>query len=485
MFGNYMKTQTPLSADITNSSSQKGTEAPAQEKSTRDLILDAAFSFYNRPRYTDFSLSEVAEKVGISKAAIFRHFENKDKLLDAMRERLIDRIYEQAEIVRKSFDQKKNASSSDQNVCGNAEEVTLMPIAPALEYFASHPEYSFYLVGQFLSSPDFEATIARGCEQRGFGTNRRIYSPCDHGEKMMVNDRSKYIAIIYVSVSLFFFLQLRFKKIDEGIAVPDAKTFSRKVVSFIERGLAESFSKDTMRYPQPIEESRFAEFDSYCSIDKAQLPEEDRIFTALASVIRKNQFAGVTVQKIADELHMAKSSLYSYFNNKNELIRSLIEKEIHVMTKLIHENTKISRTVFEHIYMTMRIELAYFMNRPSLISVCGWLRMSGSYYENETDFVEGGAEKTHGLDDYDRKTDGTCCGPDEDKIQWFREMHTPLTEPDIGMPLITGELAMWVSSLPVTLLLQGRNHGMSDNDLFNSLRQIFTYIEYGINISAL
>src|SRR5574344_344620 len=477
-----MDKHNPDFSDTTNIQAQNATAESADEKSTRELILDAAFSFYKEPRYTDFSLSEVAAKVGISKTAIFRHVANKEKLLDAMRERLIDMIYAQVCVVSKEFKKNNECENSEQPFAKagaepgkNSAHGTLYPVARALEYFADRPEYSFYLVNQFLVSPDFEAVIVHGCEERGFHKTAKTYTTTADGKKITVGDCNKYTASIYVAVSLFFFLQVRFKKVAEGTPVSDAKTFSEKAVAFVENGLAGSISKTNPHYPQQIADERFAELDALCKIDESQMPEENRIFTALASVINKNKFPGVTVQKIADELPMAKSSLYSYFNNKNELIRSLIEKEIYAMKRLIQQNGRNGANISERIYMTLRTELAYFMKRPSLISVCGWLRMSGSYYE----------EAKNKFPDFEKTPDEDCCASGETMNLWMEEMHAQITEPDVGVPVTIGVLAGWVSALPVTLLLQGRNHGMSDNDLFVALRKIFMFIEYGINTSDL
>src|SRR5574344_250966 len=344
MFGNTMEIE-----ETNNSKSQhfqicsddrnQSKANASDEKSTRDLIVDAALSFYKKPLYTDFSLSEVAAKVGISKTAIFRHFKNKNDLLAAMQEKLIDKIYEQVVIVTENF--KKQS-------CTNG---TLQSIAPALAYFACHPEYSSYLVGQFLSSPNFESVIVQGCKDRGFVTEK-VNRSADN--KITVRDYKKYTASIYLGVSLFFWLQVRFKEVDEGKTVDNPESFSKKSVQLLEKGLVGSVSKANLHYPQKISEERLVQLDSFCKIDDSQLPQEDRIFTALASVINKDRFPGVTVQKIADELHMAKSSLYSYFNNKNELIRSLIDKEIQAMTNLIQQNCENGLTDSEKIYITLR-----------------------------------------------------------------------------------------------------------------------------------
>ena len=57
-----------------------------QKKSTKQLILEAAFSFYRRPWDQEFSMSQLAAKVGISKTAIYRHFKNREAVLEAMKD---------------------------------------------------------------------------------------------------------------------------------------------------------------------------------------------------------------------------------------------------------------------------------------------------------------------------------------------------------------------------------------------------------------
>ncbi len=76
-----------------------------ESASTRDKIIDAAFSFYRKPVFTNISLSQIAQKVGISKAAIFKHFSNKEALGQALFERMFDGI---AEAIRRMIECYKN-----------------------------------------------------------------------------------------------------------------------------------------------------------------------------------------------------------------------------------------------------------------------------------------------------------------------------------------------------------------------------------------
>lgn len=59
-------------------------------KTTKELILEAAFSFYEKPLYKDFSMSQLAAKVGITKPAIYRHFKNKDAVAAEMKNHFFD-----------------------------------------------------------------------------------------------------------------------------------------------------------------------------------------------------------------------------------------------------------------------------------------------------------------------------------------------------------------------------------------------------------
>ena len=59
-----------------------------EKTSTRENIITAAFSFYSRVISADVSLSMIAGKAGITKAAIYKHFSSKNDLEDAMRQRI-------------------------------------------------------------------------------------------------------------------------------------------------------------------------------------------------------------------------------------------------------------------------------------------------------------------------------------------------------------------------------------------------------------
>ncbi len=64
------------------------TQTAPQETSTRDRILDVALDLFTEKGYDGTSLREIAERLGMTKAALYYHFASKDDILMALHMRL-------------------------------------------------------------------------------------------------------------------------------------------------------------------------------------------------------------------------------------------------------------------------------------------------------------------------------------------------------------------------------------------------------------
>ncbi|MGN0708089.1 MAG: TetR/AcrR family transcriptional regulator [Faecalibacterium sp.] len=58
------------------------------EKSTRERILEQALALFARSGYSGTSMSEIAAQVGVTKAALYRHFAGKEDILAAILARM-------------------------------------------------------------------------------------------------------------------------------------------------------------------------------------------------------------------------------------------------------------------------------------------------------------------------------------------------------------------------------------------------------------
>ena len=64
------------------------TPTPAPAQNTRDRILDVALDLFTEQGFDGTSLREIAEQLGVTKAALYYHFESKDDILMALHMRL-------------------------------------------------------------------------------------------------------------------------------------------------------------------------------------------------------------------------------------------------------------------------------------------------------------------------------------------------------------------------------------------------------------
>ncbi|MDE7228763.1 MAG: TetR/AcrR family transcriptional regulator [Treponemataceae bacterium] len=414
----------------------------ASGKTTKERILDAAFSFCNEPRFRSFSMADLAARVGISKAAIYRHYKDKDAVIAAMYERFVETL---AECLRSLEAQDDEPGISEQTFVG------------LVQFFAEHSCYINYMLVNLCDRDHFERRLVAEMTARGV-KNLGGYGCSAGGDVPVVRDVRQYVRSIYCGVTIFIIIKLREKWIAGGGAAEPTETFARSVVRMLLGGLKRSVPAGHVLYPDAISRERFAELDALCAIGADVPPPEDRIFTALANVIVKYKFVGVTVDKIAAELNMAKSSLYEYFDNKNQMIKSLIERELAVVDMVVTENVSAARNFSEYMYILMRTRLSYYMLRPSIIPVSGWL------LQTSTDDVF--------------KAEWDPSNP------WVKKFPDPLVLFGTGMKMSPRHFVSWLSSLPVALIVQWTNRALDQDGLGDALKILFDYMEYGIDKEA-
>ena len=64
---------------------------------TKERILEAALVLFARSGYMGTSMSDIAKQLGITKAALYRHYTSKQEILDSIVERMNKMDYERAE----------------------------------------------------------------------------------------------------------------------------------------------------------------------------------------------------------------------------------------------------------------------------------------------------------------------------------------------------------------------------------------------------
>ena len=110
---------------------------------TNDDIIKAAFKVWGQKLYRTTSLTEIAQELGVSKPALYRHFKDKDALLDAMYTAYFDDC---AGFIKNGFEQAADASSR--------KESYLIIVRTISEYYAWNKEAFVFSLVRVYNSRD-------------------------------------------------------------------------------------------------------------------------------------------------------------------------------------------------------------------------------------------------------------------------------------------------------------------------------------------
>ncbi len=406
-----------------------------EKKSTKELILDAAFSFYTKPYIRDFSMSELAAKVGLSKPAIYRHFKNKADLQKEMQTYFFTLI----------ADTLKNAQeNSEKSDCGKEYLESL------IVFFAENIQYINYFICEVTVEHDFFCRMDKELTSRG--VMKKMEDIIDLSDEVYSRARSSFVGI-----SILFFIKARKDTIARKENVSGVGAFASSVVEFLGKGLRGFSKKGEPAWPSEISSGRFSELENICSIKNLDLPEENKIFRAISSVIRKFSTAGVTVERIAGELGMAKSSLYFYFEDKNQMIFSLVKKEMSLLFTICQENIAEARNFSELLYINLMTEINFFLERSSMLSICGWLLQTSN-------------------------KDAFICSDDERiarNSKWTKYLKEVVPRLGFGFKIVPDILRFWVGSLPVAASSLKFYANFNDEQIVQAVKYLFGFVENG------
>lgn len=59
-----------------------------REKNTKERILDEALKLFAQSGYVGTSMNDIADRMGVTKAALYKHYKSKQEILDSIVEKM-------------------------------------------------------------------------------------------------------------------------------------------------------------------------------------------------------------------------------------------------------------------------------------------------------------------------------------------------------------------------------------------------------------
>ncbi len=330
------------------------------QKDRKEAILDAAFLIWGKNNFTATSLTPIAKHLGITKAAIYKHFHSKEELLRGMEERFVQRYI----TFHEEFFQEAAGADISTAVYIFMEKV--FQFYQKNIYFYTY--FIMWMIGHHL--------IDRPEVKRVLSMQKELFYPLfiEQGieeDKVNIEDR---IHFLYIFTT--FWLSTLF--LDTGDCSPVTQNPSpvvqpeEKTKTVLKRW--HRYCMEGISVPGSTQLFPYHEIEKQLMFSPRPPREHDTIFKAIVEVIDQVGLRNASVERIAEKLGMSKSSLYSHFRNKKSMFESFLKEEQQFILGVIKEKIPPLPGFPEQSYAFMYITALYKLMNPSLLSVFNWFR---------------------------------------------------------------------------------------------------------------
>lgn len=321
---------------------------------TKTDIVQAAFRVWGRGFYQTTSLTELARELGVSKPALYRHFPNKQALLDAMYNAFFD---DYAAFVKDGF--RRALEAQDET------EMFLIVTKVLAEFYAGNPgSFVFSLVKVYgRRGPDgiLEQLAARGVEtpseaSEGFPSRRRVL------------------------IATVIFWLARFHKNLGSFENPPSDSQIRELADFLETKMAEGLGLDR----EQVDSINYEALEGLIREEpveiavrrasKADAFEDSGLLRAVAEVAACAGPWNASMDMVARRSGLSKSGLYAHFKSRKDMLTRFFQAELNRITSYTEANKRKSAVPGEQLYLAIGALAGYFRSYPELLQAMDWLR---------------------------------------------------------------------------------------------------------------
>lgn len=311
------------------------------------LIIDTAFKVWGNNYFYNTSLSSLADALSMTKPALYRYFKNKDAILLTMKEDLIDKY----QVLL-----KKSGSGENQNLDALLVDYT----ENAVRFFAENYHYYRFLVLKLINMKQDVKLLFKEM----IGEEENFLSPFLLMELGFSEIEAQSISGFILSVGGFLLNRRLFCEI----------LYTKKEINQMVKAIRFIGRYGLCGHSERSSHSDYETIEKKSAIDKNDVLPFNKIFTAVAEVIADKGIWDTTVDAIAEHLDMGKSSLYFYFDNREQMIKDVVGSEKERLNELIIERITGFESFEEQLYCIFYVMGSYFLLKPSIFTIMNWLR---------------------------------------------------------------------------------------------------------------
>jgi AcrR family transcriptional regulator len=398
---------------------------------TKDEIIKTAFRVWGRECYLTTSLTKIAAELGVSKPALYRHFKNKQSLLNAMYESFFEHY---SAFIRPGYEAALKT--------GDTWESLLIMMRTIVDYYARNAEAFIFSLTQVYGSREFRNM---GEEMR----RRGIYVG-----KFLINggEREPYpplFQLIFISLTFWVALFHKDRLGEKGLsAKPPEEGDIRSLIDSLEARVVSGLGLSG----DMIDAMDYGELEKKLPHDLLDTLEDGGLLKAVSAAVAEAGPWKASMDMVARRSGLSKSGLYAHFKNKQDMIRQLFQTEFERLADYVEAGSRSSALPVERFYLIILSIVDYLRSRTEILIALDWLRTR-------------------------RLNPGLEIPPRIYRV--FFDMGLSLPGQD-WEPALAETNAQWILFLIINILMR-LPEGMSFAELPNSgIRRLFRFIGRGI-----
>jgi AcrR family transcriptional regulator len=340
---------------------------------TKADIIKTAFRVWGRTLYQSTSLSEIAQELGVSKSALYRHFESKQALLEAMYEQF---FADYVAFIKPQYDKAR--------LSRDRREQFFIIMRIVVEYYVRNRDTFIFCLIQVYGNQHLEQMVTFMIAQ---GLDMREFQYLEEGD-------TSYPSAMQLGTAALTFLVAYFHKHGyTGEEVP-ADEQVQEFITWVEQSITHGLGL----HQQAIDALDFKELESRFDAwvlgfntdryhkdmqelekryERKKYPkakEDDSLLKAVASVVAEAGPWNASMDMVARRSGLSKSGLYSHFKNKQDMLRHFFMREFQRILVYAEGGLTLSAIPEEQLYLVILSIVDCLRSHPEILQTVDWLR---------------------------------------------------------------------------------------------------------------
>jgi AcrR family transcriptional regulator len=316
---------------------------------TKADIIRAAFRIWGRGLYQTTSLTQLARELGVSKPALYRHFKNKQALLDGMYACFFD---EYTACIKAGYERALTAE--------NKKEGFLAMSQALADYYCKNVYAFVFSLFQVYGCREHDNVLA---ELTVRGIDLRLFiSRCE--------EPGVYPPKIQMLAATVTFWLAHFHKNAGSFEKTPSNHQIEAVLASLEQKLAGGLGLNRER----IDAIDYEALEQAVLREGFAAAENDELLRAVAGAVAEAGPWNASMDMVAQRSGLSKSGLYAHFKSRRDMLSRFFLTEFDRILAYIEANVCKSAAPEEQLYLVILSIANYFRIRPEFMAALDWLR---------------------------------------------------------------------------------------------------------------